>query len=274
MRVPTQPPQAVAAARQCAHLGAVLTAFPFFWMLTTSFKPLSEARGFPPAVLPMAPTLDHTRGSSRISIFGRYLVNTLVVVLISFVGLLIMAMAGYGFAKYGFRGRRWMFSLVLATMMIPVQVTMIPTFLILNERGLTNTLVGIALPALVSAFSIFLFRQFMGTIPDELLEAARLDGAGEMRIFPPRAAHVPADLRRAGGAHLHRRLEQLPLATDHRQRPGLLHPLGRPLAAQPAAQRQSVAADGGGRADGRSHPHRLRHLPRHVVRGFTMSGLK
>jgi multiple sugar transport system permease protein len=104
-------------------------------------------------------------------------------VLISFVGLLLMAMAGYGFAKFHFRGRGVMFALVLATMMIPVQVTMIPTYLVLNSVNLTNTLVGIALPALVSAFSIFLFRQFMVTIPDELLEAARLDGAGEARVF-------------------------------------------------------------------------------------------
>jgi multiple sugar transport system permease protein len=76
-----------------------------------------------------------------------------------------------------------MFFLVLATMMIPIQVTMIPTYLILNGMKLTNTLVGIALPTLVSGFSIFLFRQFMTTIPTEMLEAARLDGAGEFRTF-------------------------------------------------------------------------------------------
>ena len=103
--------------------------------------------------------------------------------LIGFIGLFLMAMAGYAFAKFEFRGRRWMFFLVLATMMIPIQVTMIPTYLILNGMKLTNTLVGIALPTLVSGFSIFLFRQFMSTIPTEMLEAARLDGAGEFRTF-------------------------------------------------------------------------------------------
>jgi multiple sugar transport system permease protein len=94
-----------------------------------------------------------------------------------------MAMAGYAFAKFSFRGRRFLFLLVLSTMMIPIQVTMIPTYLILNQVRLTNTLVGIALPTLISGFSVFLFRQFMTTIPDEVIEAARLDGAGEFRIF-------------------------------------------------------------------------------------------
>ena len=164
-------------------VGALITAFPFMWMLLASFKPQREALDFPPTLLPIAPTIEHYVTLFAELDFGRYLVNTLLVVAISFVGLLIMAMAGYGFAKFEFHGRRWMFFLVLATMMIPVQVTMIPTFLILNSMKLTNTLAGIALPTLVSGFNIFLFRQFMSTIPDEMLEAARLDGAGEMRIF-------------------------------------------------------------------------------------------
>jgi multiple sugar transport system permease protein len=163
--------------------GAVLTAFPFLWMITTSVKPLSESRRYPPEVLPSELSFAAYRRLFEDLDFGRYLANTVVVVLISFVGLLLMAMAGYGFAKFRFRGRGVMFALVLATMMIPVQVTMIPTYLLLNSVNLTNTLVGIALPALVSAFSIFLFRQFMVTIPDELLEAARLDGASEARVF-------------------------------------------------------------------------------------------
>jgi multiple sugar transport system permease protein len=163
--------------------GAVLTAFPFLWMLTTSVKPLSQSRRYPPEVLPTEPTLASYRRLFEDLEFGQYLINTVVVVLISFIGLLLMAMAGYGFAKFRFRGRGVMFALVLATMMIPVQVTMIPTYLLLNSVSLTNTLVGIALPALVSAFGIFLFRQFMVTIPNELLEAARLDGATEARVF-------------------------------------------------------------------------------------------
>ncbi|MCU1578751.1 MAG: sugar transporter permease [Rhodoglobus sp.] len=164
-------------------VGAIITAFPFIWMISTSFKPQRESTDFPPTILPGQPTFEwYVRLFTELD-FGRYLANTVVVVLIGFVGLLLMAMAGYAFAKFDFRGRRWMFFLVLATMMIPIQVTMIPTYLILNGMKLTNTLVGIALPTLVSGFSIFLFRQFMSTIPTEMLEAARLDGAGEFRTF-------------------------------------------------------------------------------------------
>ena len=164
-------------------IGAVITAFPFFWMLTTALKPQRESVTFPPTILPEAPTLQWFQMLFTELDFGRYLVNTILVVLIGFIGLMFMAMAGYAFAKFEFRGRRWMFFLVLATMMIPIQVTMIPTYLILNGMKLTNTLVGIALPTLVSGFAIFLFRQFMTTIPTEMLEAARLDGAGEFRTF-------------------------------------------------------------------------------------------
>ncbi|NUU18727.1 carbohydrate ABC transporter permease [Cellulomonas humilata] len=164
-------------------VGAAATALPFFWMIFSALKPRSEAVAYPPRLLPAEPTLEFVRYLFTTLDFGRYLVNTLVVVAIGFVGLLLMAMAGYAFAKFRFRGRGLLFALVLSTMMIPVQVTMIPTYLILARVGLTNTLVGIALPTLVSAFSIFLFRQFMTTIPDEVLEAARIDGAGEIRIF-------------------------------------------------------------------------------------------
>lgn len=173
----------VVAVGALLTVGALATSFPFVWMVTSSLKPPSEALAVPPTLLPRSPSLDaYARLFTELD-FGRYLVNTIVVVLIGGAGLLAMAMAGYGFAKYRFRGRGVLFLLVLMTLMIPVQVTMIPTYLILNELHLTNTLVGVAAPTLVSAFGIFLFRQFMATIPDELLEAARLDGAGELRTF-------------------------------------------------------------------------------------------
>lgn len=164
-------------------LGAVATAFPFAWMIVSAVKPRSESLAYPPHLLPEHPTVQYFTQLVRQMDFGRYLLNTLAVVLIGMVGLLLMAMAGYGFAKFRFRGKEVIFFLVLTTMMIPVQVTMIPTYLILNGLALTNTLVGIALPTLVSAFGVFLFRQFMTTIPTEVIEAARIDGAGEVRIF-------------------------------------------------------------------------------------------
>ncbi len=164
-------------------LGALLTAFPFVWMVFTSLKPRNEARTYPPKILPSTVEWDSYLTLFRELDFGRYTVNTIIVVMVGFIGMFFMAMAGYGFAKFEFRGRRAMFLLVLTTLMIPVQVTLIPTYLILNSVGLTNTVVGIAMPTLVSAFGIFLFRQFMETLPTEILDAARLDGAGEFRIF-------------------------------------------------------------------------------------------
>ena len=164
-------------------LGAIITAFPFFWMLTSSVKPQRESVAYPPSIIPAHPTLMYFKQLFTELDFGRYLINTIVIVLIGFIGLIFMAMAGYAFAKFEFRGKGPMFLLVLATMMIPVQVTMIPTYLILNGLKLTNTLVGIAIPTLVSGFNIFLFRQFMSTLPVEIFEAAKLDGAGEWRTF-------------------------------------------------------------------------------------------
>jgi len=152
-------------------------------MLTTSLKPIGESYTFPPTILPSTVTFDSYLALFKDFDFGRYLANTIVVVLIGFVGMFFMAMAGYAFAKYRFRGKETLFLLVLSTMIVPVQVTMIPTYLMLNSARLTNTLVGIALPTLVSAYTIFLFRQFMATIPDELVEAARLDGGSELRIL-------------------------------------------------------------------------------------------
>ncbi|TDO51708.1 multiple sugar transport system permease protein [Kribbella sp. VKM Ac-2527] len=163
--------------------GALLIAFPFLWMVFASVKPRSESVAYPPALLPKRPTFDfYVELFVRLD-FGRYLLNTLLIVVICMFGLLAMAAAGYGFAKFRFRGRSALFFLVLVTMMIPGQVTMIPSYLILDGMHLTNTIPGIALPMLVSGFSIFLFRQFMTTIPNEVIEAARIDGAGEWRIF-------------------------------------------------------------------------------------------
>ncbi|WP_243076383.1 carbohydrate ABC transporter permease [Microbacterium sp. SS28] len=164
-------------------IGAIATAFPFVWMVLASVKPRSEAVAYPPHLIPQEPTFEFYAQLFTELDFGRYLVNTLAIVVICMVGLLLMAAAGYGFAKFSFPGRDALFFLVLVTMMIPGQVTMIPSFLILNGMGLTNTLIGIALPMLVSGFSLFLFRQFMTTIPTEVIEAARVDGAGELRIF-------------------------------------------------------------------------------------------
>ncbi|GAM14762.1 maltose/maltodextrin ABC transporter, permease protein MalG [Mesobacillus selenatarsenatis SF-1] len=164
-------------------IGGLLVAVPFIWMILSSFKPESEVMQLTPTLFPEQWTIENFKNLFVNMNFGLYLKNTIIVVLWSFVGLFLNAMAGYAFAKFEFKGRNQLFFMVLATMMIPGQVTMIPVYLILNQMQLTNTMAGIVLPGLVGAFGIFLFRQFMTTIPDELLEAARLDGASELRVF-------------------------------------------------------------------------------------------
>lgn len=164
-------------------LGGILVSIPFLWMISSAFKPENEILAIPPTVFPENPTFDNFIKLFTEMNFLVYLKNTLIIVVISSVGLLFNGMAGYGFAKFEFKGKEKLFYLVLATMMIPGQVTMIPVYLLLNEMGLTNTMTGIILPGLVAAFNIFLFRQFMATIPTSLIEAARLDGAGEFYIF-------------------------------------------------------------------------------------------
>lgn len=164
-------------------IGGLLFALPFIWMILSAFKSESEVLQLTPSLWPKEFTLDNFRNLFENMNFAVYLKNTIIVVLCSFAGLFLNAMAGYAFAKHRFKGKEKLFYLVLATMMIPGQVTMIPVYLILNQLHLVNTMAGIVLPGLVGAFSIFLFRQFMTTIPDELLEAARLDGASEFRVF-------------------------------------------------------------------------------------------
>jgi multiple sugar transport system permease protein len=180
-----KPPRRIekAAISLVVLVGGLLFALPFIWSISSAFKPQSEILDVPPSVIPKHPTFENFRELFGALHFGTYLVNTLIIVAISLAGLLFNAAAGYGFAKFNFRGRGVLFVAVLSTMMIPVQAAMIPTYLLLNQLGLVNTRIGIAMPTLVAAFQIFLFRQFMTTIPDDLLEAARLDGAGELRIL-------------------------------------------------------------------------------------------
>ncbi|OXM12996.1 carbohydrate ABC transporter permease [Paenibacillus herberti] len=161
----------------------VAMVMPFVWMVLSSFKTEAEVKQIPPTFWPESFNLDSFKMLFTEMDFGVYLGNTLLITLFSFFGLLLNAMAGFGFARYKFKGRDGMFFFVLATMMIPGQVTMIPVYLILNSMSLTNTMIGIVLPGFISAFGIFLFRQFMSTLPEEIMEATRLDGASEYRLF-------------------------------------------------------------------------------------------
>ncbi len=164
-------------------LGAIAMVFPLYWMITTSFKSLAEANQVPPTLLIQDFNLEAYKRLFEKMPFLLYLKNTLFIVLLSFGGLFLSAAAGYGFAKYEFKRKEVYFVIVLATMMIPYQVTMIPNFLLINKLGLVDTFAGIVLPSLVSGFTIFLFRQFMQSIPDEIIEAARVEGLSEIQIF-------------------------------------------------------------------------------------------
>lgn len=160
-----------------------ITVIPFIWMMLSAFKTNAEIVSMQPNLFPTEWTLENFRVLFDRLNFDVYLVNTIIITGLSFVGLLLNAMAGFAFAHYDFKGRDGLFLLVLATMMIPGQVTMIPVYLILNQMGLTNTYLGIVLPGLTGAFGIFLFRQFFSSISDEFFEAARLDGASEFYVF-------------------------------------------------------------------------------------------
>lgn len=166
--------------------GSVIAIIPFVWMILASFKSGAEVRQIPPSFWPQAPTLDNYRRilsdpQLPLALFYR---NSAVIALANVVLVVsTSALFGYIFAKFEFPGRRVLFWFILATMMIPFQVTMIPGYLILARLGLINKLIGLIIGSAFSAFGIFLVRQFAFSIPNEMLDAGRVDGASEWRIF-------------------------------------------------------------------------------------------
>jgi len=163
---------------------AVSTLFPLLWMLSASFMAPGASTSLPTPILPPAPTLENYRTLFGTVGMGRYLLNSLLIAtLATAISVSFNLMAGYAFAKLRFRGRDAVFRLLLGALVIPGQVAMLPLFLMLKPLGLINTYGGAIVPAMASIFGIFLVRQFARGIPDELLEAARIDGAGELRVF-------------------------------------------------------------------------------------------
>jgi multiple sugar transport system permease protein len=163
---------------------ALISLSPLLWMLSVSFMHAGEASTFPPPLLPSAATLANYRELFVRAGMGRYLTNSLLLATsVTLISLLFNVMAGYAFAKLPFAGRERIFKGLLAALVIPGQVAMMPLFLELKALGLVNTYAGVIVPGFASIFGIFLVRQYARTIPDELLEAARIDGASELRIF-------------------------------------------------------------------------------------------
>ena len=165
-------------------LGAVLTLVPLVWMVSASLMPAGQANTYPPVLLPRDPTLDHYRALfTRLDLGRTFFNSAFLAAAVTAIALLVNSMAGYAFAKLRFRGRDRLFRGLLAALVIPVQVAMLPLFLMLKELGLVNTYWGVIVPGMASIFGIFLIRQYALSVPDDLLDAARIDGAGEFRIY-------------------------------------------------------------------------------------------
>jgi ABC-type glycerol-3-phosphate transport system permease component len=178
---------------------ALMTIAPFLWMILTSLKTQEEAFRFPPTFWPDDPSFDTYRQLFTLVPFGRYFVNTLLVTVATVMGqLFICSLAAYAFARLKFMGRDTIFIFYLATMMVPFQVTLIPLYLIIFQLGWVNSYWGLIAPGLSSAYGIFLMRQSFLTFPEELSDAARIDGASEFgiyaRIFLPLSGPVLATL--------------------------------------------------------------------------------
>ena len=165
---------------------SLIALLPFVWMILSSFKTLKEIRQIPPTFVPQEFTLNNyatvlTDEDLPLGIFYR---NSAIIAFANVIQVLFTSsLFGYIFAKFEFKGKKALFWFILSLMMIPHQMTMIPGYLILAKLGLINNLLGLIIPAAIDAFGIFLFRQFALSIPNELLDAARVDGAGEFYIY-------------------------------------------------------------------------------------------
>lgn len=162
---------------------AVASAFPLAWMLLTSLKTPQETMQVPPVWLPASPSLEAYAQVAGVISLGRSIVNSALIATLTTAAIIVTSlMAGYGFAKYRFKHRDTLFAVLIATMFLPPIVTLIPLYRIVGYLGLNASLAGVVVPNLANAFGIFLMRQFIRGVPDDLIEAARIDGASELRI--------------------------------------------------------------------------------------------
>ncbi|KUM68513.1 carbohydrate ABC transporter permease [Streptomyces curacoi] len=169
---------------------ALLTLGPVIWTVSTSLRTPAEAFDLPPKIIPTDPSADAYRGVfGQIDVWLLALNSTLVTALIAVGQMITAGLAGYAFARLEFRFKKPLFGLVLATMMVPLQVTIVPVFLVLKSMGLTDTLLALIIPAFPTAFGTFLMRQYFLGMPKDLGEAAMLDGCGPWRTF--RSVYAP-----------------------------------------------------------------------------------
>ncbi|MBB6096797.1 multiple sugar transport system permease protein [Deinobacterium chartae] len=163
---------------------ALLTLIPLYWMFSTAFTSSALTVKFPPELFPSEPTLQNFREIVQRENFWRWVWNTTVLaVVVTVFELLLASMAGYAFAKIPFAGRTPLFWAYIVAMMLPFQVILVPLFIMSSKLGMIDSYAGLILPALASPYSVFLMKQFIQTLPSELIDAARVDGAHEFKIF-------------------------------------------------------------------------------------------
>jgi ABC-type glycerol-3-phosphate transport system permease component len=165
-------------------LVTLITVFPLLWAFLSSLKPSNEVFTVPFELWPRSIHLENYALPFERRPLGRYLLNSLgVALVVTATTVFFSSLAGYGLAKFRFPGRDLIFVFFLCTLMLPLQVIVVPLFVTVKQLGLINTYAGLIAPSLMSAFGIFLMRQFIGTIPDDFVDAARVDGASEVGIF-------------------------------------------------------------------------------------------
>jgi multiple sugar transport system permease protein len=163
---------------------SLLAAFPLFWMISMSFMPPAESNAFPARLIPHHPTLSNYAILFARQNMGRFVINSLLISsLAAGLSLVFNVTAGYAFAKLKFAGRDKLFQALLAALVIPGQLVMLPLFFELKLLGLLNSYAGVVVPFIASLFGIFLVRQYALSLPDEMLQAARVDGASEWQVF-------------------------------------------------------------------------------------------
>ncbi|HZM15973.1 MAG TPA: carbohydrate ABC transporter permease [Candidatus Krumholzibacteria bacterium] len=165
-------------------LGAAVAATPLVWMVSASLMPAGDANSFPPPFLPRRVTFEHyVTILTRLDLAWNFLNSAIVTVTGTLLSVVFNGLAGYAFAKLVFPGRERLFRGLTLALVIPAQVGMLPLFLLLREMGVVNTYAGVVVPYLASVFGIFMVRQYVVGVPDDLLHAARVDGAGEFQLF-------------------------------------------------------------------------------------------
>ena len=163
---------------------SLIMLFPLFWLLSSSFKELDEIFTFPPTLLVKNPTIQNYVTLFKDYNFLRPLLNSLYIsVIYTVLSVFFCSLAGYAFSKYKFKGKNLLFALVLGSLMIPIETTMIPTFTIFKQLGWMDKHIGLIIPGMVNAFGIFFMTQYMQGISKEIMEAGRLDGCSEFGIF-------------------------------------------------------------------------------------------